>query len=125
MDYFRGKTLRNDADHGAIRGRDASTAVGFCFFAEDPDVALHRLSGIVDLDCCITVEVSEDLVRPCTGRYPNWVRPGVQDGSVQVEEWCATEYDRRRFRLVSVTGKYRNYAPGASALRRLLPGVFI
>lgn len=123
--YMRGETLRNDKDHGAVRGYDASTAVGFCFFTDDPKDAVHRLSGIVDLDQCITVEAPHTAVYLCHGRYPNWVRPGIQEGTTRITEFCTHHYNREQFRLISHTSEFSTYAPNASGLRYLFPEIFL
>ena len=68
--YQRGEVLVNETNHSLHRGY-ASTSIGFCFFVEDPDEAIHILSGIVDLDYCIKVEVDESFVAKSTGRYGN------------------------------------------------------
>ena len=39
-----GGRLMNGTDHGASGNK--STSIGFCFFSEDPEVAVHWLSGI-------------------------------------------------------------------------------
>lgn len=123
--FMRGETLRNDTDHGAVRGYDASTAIGFCFFTDAPKDAVHRLSGIVDLDQCITVETSHTNVQLCRGRYPNWVRPGIREGQCYITEFCTRSYNNRDFRLLSHTSEFSTYAPNASVLRELFPGLFI
>lgn len=122
--YMRGETLTNYKSHGAIRGRDVTTAVGFCFFDDDPKKAIHRLSGIVDVDQCITVDVPDYAVKVCRGRYTNWVRPGVPDGVVMLPEYCTFSYDKTVFKLVSHTDKYKTYCPNASDFLQLLPFLF-
>lgn len=122
--YMRGETLTNYKSHAAARGRDVTTAVGFCFFDDDPEKAIHRLSGIVDVDQCITVDVPDYAVKVCRGRYTNWVRPGVADGSVMLQEYCAISYDKTVFKLISHTDKFKAYCPNASALRQLFPFLF-
>lgn len=59
--FQRGDLLVNNKNHSIKRG-SASTSVGFCFFKEDPEDAKHWLSGIVDFDVCITVEVDDSDV---------------------------------------------------------------
>lgn len=111
--FMAGEKLINRKDHGAERGHDASTAVGFCFFIEDPEKAKHWLSGIVDFDYCMTFEVPKNTVKLSHGRYANWIKPGVRDGSVIRVEYCCTEYDNKTFKLLNVSDKFREHAPNA------------
>lgn len=122
--FMCGETLTNYKSHGAARGYAATTAVGFCFFDDDPEKAIHRLSGIVDVDVCMTVDVPEFAVRLCHGRYSNWVRPGVRDGSIILPEYCCISYDKSVFKLVDHTDKFKAYCPNASTLRKIFPGLF-
>lgn len=122
--YMRGDTLTNYKSHAAARGSGATTAVGFCFFDDDPEKAIHRLSGIVDVDQCITVDVPDSAVKVCRGRYSNWVRPGVRDGTVMLNEYCAISYDKTVFKLVSHTDKFKTYCLNASTLREIFPFFF-
>lgn len=117
--YMRGEQLVNNKDHSKIRGT-ASTSVGFCWFTEDPDIAKHRLSGIVDFDVCITVETDAANVKESKGRYRvNNVR------GVYLIEYCCTSYDNKRFRLVEATDRFKSYAPNARDLRRIIPWLFV
>lgn len=62
-----GEVLRNETDHGAMGQKTDS--VGFCFFPEPPDEAIHWLSFIVDADLCVTMEIPDAMVRKSQGRY--------------------------------------------------------
>lgn len=121
--YMRGETLINEKDHGAERGYEATTAVGFCFFVDAPEKAKHRLSGIVDFDVCLTVDVCPSKIRLCHGRYPEW-HDGVRIGTVKYVEFCSISYNNRDFKLLSADKSFRHYAPNASALRALFPQLF-
>lgn len=123
ISYTLGKTLYSEKDHGALRGHDVSTAIGFCWFPEDPEEAKHWLSGIVDFDWCLTVDAPEHMIRACRGRYPNWIKPGVADGVIYRQEFCCTEYDNIRFPLVDQK-PFDDYCPGASQLRKYFPQFF-
>lgn len=46
---MNGETLTNFKNHHETDGKK-STSVGFCFFAEQPNEAIHWLRGIVDTD---------------------------------------------------------------------------
>lgn len=118
--YMAGEKLINYKDHGKERGYDASTAVGFCFFVEDPEKAKHWLSGIVDFDYCLTFNVPHSAVKLCHGRYPNWIKPGVRDGSVKRTEFCCPEYDNKTFKLLNVSERFRTYAPNARDVKAFI-----
>lgn len=118
--YQRGELLVNVTDHSVKHG-SASTSIGFCFFKEDPEDAKHWLSGIVDFDECITVEVKSTDVFKSKGRYRS------TDGRFPIykREYCTTTYDKKRFKLVEHTSKYSSYAPNHSFLRQLSPDIFV
>lgn len=118
--YQRGETLINTTDH-SIKHGTASTSFGFCFFKEDPEDAKHWLSGIVDFDECITVEVEDSAVLKAKGRY----RSPETGMRIYRREYCTTNYDNKRFKLVSHTSKYSSYAPNCSFLRQLAPEIFV
>lgn len=121
--YALGETLRSNKDHGAERGPDVSTAIGFCWFAEDPEEAKHWLLGIVDFDWCLTVDAPDSLMRECRGRYPDWLSPGVYGGTIYRREYCCTEYDNVRFPLIKIDS-YSDSCPNASILRKFFPHLF-
>lgn len=118
--YQRGDMLINNTDHRVKRG-NATSSVGFCFFVEDPEEAKHWLSGIVDFDYCITVEVDESDVRKSWGRYAD----SKLEKAMIKEEYCSKSYDNYRFRLLDATTKYSTYAPNHSLLKQMLPELFI
>lgn len=118
--YQRGEVLVNETNHSLTRG-NATTSVGFCFFREKPDDAIHILSGIVDLDYCITVEVDEAEVVQSRGRYGNRELNRAEFR----KEYCTTAYDNKRFRLVEATTKYSTYAPNHRDLKKLFPFLFV
>lgn len=123
--FMRGERLTNYTDHGAKRGYDASTAVGFCFFVEDPEEAKHWLSGIVDFDFCLTLDIPDHLLRVCHGRYPAWVKPGVYKDTIRRTEFSCTEYDNGSVKLLKASTAFRTYAPNASLLRKHFPQYFL
>lgn len=117
--YKRGEVLSNPTNHSLKRG-GASTSVGFCFFSESPERAKHWLSGIVDIDVCITVEVNPSDVVQSRGRYL-----GTKNRVVYKKEFCTVDYDSRRFKLIDATTKYSTYAPNHSLLKQMFPELFI
>lgn len=115
--FMRGEVLKNYTDHGKDKGENVTNSVGFCFFVDDPEKAKHRLSGIVDFDYCMTFSVDRKDVRKTRGRYVKWGDGGeIMDEFVMMDEYCCTEYDNKRFKLVSATKKFRGYAPKFSEL---------
>lgn len=118
--FCRGEELINTTEHGKLRGT-ASTSVGFCFFPEDPEDAKHWLSGIVDFDYCITVEVKDDEVNPSRGRYLS----GDKTEVMYKTEYCCVTYDNVRFRLLDATTKFKSYAPSHSELKKWFPNLFV
>lgn len=118
--YQRGDMLINNTDHRVKRG-NATSSVGFCFFVEDPEEAKHWLSGIVDFDYCITVEVYESDVRKSWGRYAD----SKLEKAMIKEEYCSKSYDNYRFRLIDATTKYSTYAPNHSLQKQMFPELFI
>ena len=118
--YQRGDMLINNADHRTKRG-NATGSVGFCFFSESPEEAKHWLSGIVDFDYCITVEVDELDVNKSWGRYAD----SKLEKAVIHEEYCCKSYDNVKFRLLEATTEYSSYAPNHSVLKQMFPGLFV
>lgn len=63
-----GERLTNTTDFHGEQGRH-TTSVGFCFFPEDPDEAIHWLRGIVTTDRCVTLDIPDELLTESTGEY--------------------------------------------------------
>lgn len=115
--YQNGETLRNETDWRKNGKHTAS--VGFCFFTDDPDDAIHWLRGIVTDDVCVTFDVPNDKVVKSSGIYCDNEKSDNSLGAlfedmlaafageempnvVKMErtEYCCTEYSNRDFRLV-------------------------
>lgn len=122
--YMASETLFNEKDHGAERGFGATTAVGFCFFVEDPEERKHQLSGIVDFDVCLTLEVDPSKVCPCHGRYTLW-QNGIRVAYKQVLEFCSTTCNNREFKLIKADKSFSGYCVNGSVLRDLFPVLFL
>lgn len=101
--YLSGITLVNTTDHAANGCR--TTSKGFCFFSQDPEKAIHWLSGIVDMDWLVTFEIKERFVKRSKGNYEIDGKPKL------ITEYCSMSYDRSTFRFVRASRKYRTYAP--------------
>lgn len=123
--FARGETLENNTDHGKKRGYDTTTSVGFCFFPENPEDAKHWLSGIVDFDYCLTLDIPDRLLRSSYGRYTAWMSPGVASGVCRRREFCLRQYSIDTVKLIDASTAFRGYVPNASTLRKLFPRYFL
>lgn len=111
-----GEKLMNATDHSKSGLRTDS--VGFCFFAEDPDEAIHWLSGCTYPDCCVTMEVPDSLVRESYGIYrdpsrDNLFSPAPPGGrpTMRKREYCTTSYSLTDgVKVLAMTQKYAKYA---------------
>lgn len=100
---MQGKTLRN-----ATRHRDNgchSTSVGFCFFAEEPEDAVHWLDGLVDFDWCVTFDVPDDRICRTKGEYASQDSNGFFD-KVTRTEYCRTMYNNNLFKVINSSNQY-------------------
>ena len=106
---FRGKLLKNTTVH-ANKGRN-STSVGFCFFTEPPEEAIHWLSFNVDTDWCVKFDIPDHMLQQSKAHYrdpehDSWENPA----SIWRTEWCLQEYSLANVRIIGATEKYRYYA---------------
>lgn len=111
-----GAKLMSATDHHREKGQK-TTSVGFCFFAEDPDEAIHWLRGIVSTDQCVTLDIPDHLLTESKGVYRDYENDDC-DGmdfldlmfapapTVERKEYCLTEYSLQTARLLSATDKY-------------------
>ena len=114
-----GGKLMNATDHQKEYGRK-TTSVGFCFFSEDPDKAIHWLSGIVNTEVCVTLDIDDSLLTESTGTYRDDEKDNIEGMSLlelmftpapQIErkEYCMTEYSLETVKVLDMTTKYGNY----------------
>ena len=111
-----GAKLMNATDHSKSGQRTDS--VGFCFFTEDPDKAIHWLSGCTYPDCCVTMDVPESLVRESYGIYrdpehDDLSAPTPRGGrpTVRKQEYCTTCYSLADgVKVLTMTQRYAGYA---------------
>jgi hypothetical protein len=114
-----GGRLMNATDHHKEHGRK-TTSVGFCFFPEDPDKAIHWLSGIVNTEVCVTLDIDESLLTESTGTYRDDENDDIEGMSLlelmftpapQIErkEYCLTEYSLDVAKVLGMTTEYVNY----------------
>ena len=114
-----GGKLMNATDHHKEHGRK-TTSVGFCFFPEDPDKAIHWLSGVVNTEMCVTLDIDDSLLTESTGIYRDDEKDVIEGMSLfelmftpapQIErkEYCLTEYSLNVAKVLDATTKYQNY----------------
>ena len=128
-DEFRklmsGEVLVNDSTHPFNR----TLAVGFCFTADNPDDAIHWLSGQVDADYCVTMEPREGLLTKAKAEYRDTSVPlppldailagGMQHHRVVRTEYCTTRYSKADVKILNVTRKY-SHLRGIKATRAIM-----
>ena len=104
------------------RHRDSgrrTNSVGFCFFTEDPDEAIHWLRGIVRLDWCVTLDFPDKMLKKSYGVYRDPDKDPYKEGmgffeaifmpcpSMRKTEYCTTNYSLSDgVRILSATQKY-------------------
>lgn len=114
-----GGRLMNATDHHKEHGRK-TTSVGFCFFPEDPDKAIHWLNGIVNTEVCVTLDIDESLLTESMGTYRDDEKDDIEGMSLlelmftpapQIErkEYCLTEYSLDVAKVLGMTTEYVNY----------------
>lgn len=114
-----GGKLMNATDHHKEHGRK-TTSVGFCFFPEDPDKAINWLSGVVNTEMCVTLDIDDSLLTESTGIYRDDEKDDIEGMSLlelmftpapQIErkEYCFTEYSLNVAKVLDATTKYQNY----------------
>lgn len=111
-----GAKLMNATDHHAARGQKTNS-VGFCFFVEDPDEAIHWLSGCTYPDWCVTMEIPDDLLTESYGVYRDPVRdnlhaPAPKEGrpAMTKREYCMTSYSLNEVKILEATDRFAQYA---------------
>ena len=104
-----GKTLANTTVHAANGHK--STSVGFCFFTESPEEAVHWLSFTVgSLDWCVTLDIPDQLLHKSKAHYrdpenDSWIHPA----SIWRTEWCLREYSISTARIIKTDDQWAKY----------------
>lgn len=104
-----GETLTNTTKHAEV-GRK-STSIGFCFFTEPPEEAVHWLSFTVgSLDWCVTLDIPDHLLHKSKAHYrdpenDSWLNPA----SIWRTEWCLREYSIRTVRVIKADNQWADY----------------
>lgn len=110
MDEYRkfrqGELLVNNTTH-AVATNSRSSAKGFCFSEDIPEVAFRYLSGVVDLDICMVLDIPKEYLNPAHGVYKD---PDCEcNGEITTmikSEWCCETYDNKIAKLVFATNYY-------------------
>jgi hypothetical protein len=111
-----GAKLMNATDHS--KSGHKTDSVGFCFFPDDPDEAIHWLSGCTYPDKCVTMEIPDSMLRESYGIYrdpkkDDLKRDPVAGGNrptMRKREYCLTSYSINDVRILSVADRYAQYA---------------
>ena len=106
---MKGETLHNHTVH-RYNGND-SNSIGFCFFSEDPEMAVHWLTGCCNTDVLVTFDVPDDYMRQRSAFYRNPDIPIPKDlkseNRIQRLDYCCESYSRQVCKPLSCTRKYR------------------
>ena len=125
-----GKELYNPTNHRK-KDKKRTNSIGFCFFTENPDDAVHWLSGIVDLDVCVTMEVPDgwgvkswglylddeatDMSKPMN--YQDFMREAKFKKRAEI---CRCRYSTKDVRIIDATDKYYSMYPPRSEHQHLI-----
>jgi hypothetical protein len=111
LEYQRlmdGETLTNTTVHAA-EGRK-SRSVGFCFFTESPEEAIHWLSFNVSTDWCVTFDIPDNLLQKSRARYRDPEKDTLlAHASIWRTEWCIQKYSIHTVRVISATDQWAKY----------------
>ena len=112
LSLLMGETLTNTTNHAANGQR--STSVGFCFFTEEPDKAIHWLSTIVCTDWCVTFDIPDQLLTKSRARYrdpeKDLARSILGDpATIWRTEWCLQQYSIHTVRIIKADDQWAHY----------------
>lgn len=109
---MKGEMLANHSRHNGYK----TDSVGFCFFAEPPNEAIHWLSGCVDTDYCVTMDIPSYMLTKSKGCYRDPSRHNLSDpytsNSMFMEraEWCCCRYSNKEVRVLNATPEFAIYS---------------
>ena len=123
---LKGKVLCNSTNHR--KKGQKSSSIGFCFFVEDPEEAVHWLSGIVDLNWCVTLEVDDGFLIQSCGWYADESKMslqrrlmlGQQVPMMKKVEYCRCRYSLDDVKFLGATDKYYHIYPTKEEQKRLM-----
>lgn len=108
-----GEVLENTTQHHADYGK-LTTSVGFCFFPEDPEKAIHWLCGNVFPEQCVTLDIPDDMLTESKATYRDAAHDNLfslRHKTIERKEYCLTRYSLADgVRVISTTDRYREYA---------------
>lgn len=112
LEYQRlmaGDTLKNNKKHSEAGKK--STSVGFCFFTEPPQEAVHWLSFAVgSLAWCVTFDIPDNLLHKSQARYRDPQNDSLLFPSSIVRiEWCLKKYSLKTVRVVHADNQWATY----------------
>lgn len=121
-----GKQLVNESRHKGFR----SESRGFCFTTDDPKEAIHYLSGNVDTDFCVTMNIPDSILRKSKALYRDHQRDDVMRytalpqsaddmPTIEKTEYCCTRYSRSKVTLLGFTTEFSSI-PGIKATQALM-----
>lgn len=130
INLLEGKLLVNTTNHRKKYKRRTSS-IGFCFFAENPDEAVHWLSGVVDLDYCVTMEVADGFLLKSFGLYldeektdtskPMNYQDFIREAKFKKrEEYCRCRYSLKDVKILDITQKFKTMYPPRSEHKPLI-----
>lgn len=120
---MKGKLMKNTVVHAQLGSK--SESVGFCFFTEAPEVAIHWLSFNVTTDWCVTFDIPDQLLTKSRAHYRDPEHDSFEHpASIWRTEWCLQEYSLRTVRVIEATDKYANYAENmVNQIIKEVPGI--
>lgn len=113
-----GQQLVNTRNHAKEHGMKTNS-VGFCFFTDDPDKAIHWLSGCTYPEVCVQLYIPDRLLRESYGIYRDPERDNLKSGplfgghrpTMRKTEYCLTQYSLADgVKVLSCTDRYKKYA---------------
>ncbi len=111
-----GETLTNKTNHRST-GHD-SDAIGFCFFAENPEEAVHWLRGTCCTDVLVTFEVPDGFMHTATAYYRDakYSPDDFRRPKVARTDYCCTSYSRASLRVLASTTRFRLNGPARAVV---------
>lgn len=121
-----GQLLVNESKHKGFR----SESRGFCFTTDEPKEAIHYLSGNVDTDYCVTMDIPESMLHKSKALYRDWQNDDVMSytslptnandvPTVEKTEYCLTRYSVAKVRIIATTTEF-NHIPGIKMTQQLM-----
>lgn len=118
---MRGEVLVNHTDHRSTK----SGSIGFCFFTEPPKEAIHWLSGNVDCDYCVTMDIPEEMLTQSWGHYRDPKKHDLrtiyvsETMSMTKVEWCCQTYSKKQVKILNVSKEFAALSDMRRALRMI------